>query len=244
MSSYPLGSALVAEFDFLKGGVLTDPSPAPTISLAYKGDGSTIAPPALTHVATGRYRATVFGASDTTVAGDYGALAVTTDATLDFQASLATWNVGVNDVASIWNRLTSAFVTAGSIGAFIVNKLSNIGASLTLVSPLLASGTLALVQADDYDAADGASRAVRFLLTGTDLNLAGASVKLEMDDFEKTGTIAGAAPDYTFTFTLTSAETALFTPGRSMFQIRIVLANAHRVTYTQDDVNVTRRVGL
>lgn len=245
--SYPLGSALVAEYNWLKNGVLFDPTPLPTIALAYRGDGSTIVPPALTHTATGRFRATVFSALDTaTIEGEYAALASTTDATVDFQASLATWQVGITDAsdiaASVWAYLTTAITTAGSIGKFILDKLNGLGASITLVSPVLDSGELALVQADDYDPLDAPSRAVTFTLT-TDLDLTGASVYLVMKDFSNTGVITGAAPDYTFTFTLTSAETALFLAGRSLYQIRIILANTHRVTFSQDDVNVTRLIG-
>lgn len=223
MSSYPLGSALVAEFDFTKNGALADPSPLPTIILAYKGDGSTVTPAALTHLAPGRFRATVFTASDTaSVVGEYAAIAATSDATMDSRIAVATWAVGVVAPASI----------AGA------------GTSIVLTSPVLASGEIALVQADDYDPADGASRAVRFNLNNTDLNLAGASVTLYMSDFVGTGVITGASPNYVFTFTLTSAQTALFRAGRgALYQIRIVLANTHRITFSQDDVSVTRLIG-
>jgi hypothetical protein len=220
--SYPLGSPLIGEWDWYKNGVLFDPSPLPTITLAYKGDGTTIVAPALTRVATGRFRAIVFSAADTAlVTGEYAAFATTSDATADFQVSVATWQVGIVTPASI----------------------TGTGASIALVSPVLASGVLALVQADDYDPADGASRAITFNLSNTDLNLAGASVSIEMKDFASVGVITGVAPNYIFTFTLTSAQTALFIAGRSLYQIRIILANAHRVTFSQDDVNVTRLIG-
>lgn len=142
--SYPLGSALVAEFDFLKSGVLADPSPLPTIILAYRGDGSTIVPPALTHTATGRFRATVFSASDTaSISGEYAAIAATTDATMDFQASVATWSVGDDVITDL---------------EAILAKVNLIGDG-TLFSPVPvgAGGVTTLTRGSSYQAANGLS---------------------------------------------------------------------------------------
>lgn len=141
--SYPPGVALVAEFDFFKNGALTDPSPLPTIILAYKGDGSTITPPVLTHTATGRFRATVFSPTDTaSIQGRYTAIAMTTDATMDSRISIVSW-----DVVTILNQLS---------------LISN-GVVFT-TAPVSANGATVLVRGASYKIADG--RSLIYTLSG------------------------------------------------------------------------------
>lgn len=110
----PLSTDLLFRFYFTKLGVPYTPSPAPT--LVFELPDGTQSTPALTTVRTGEFSYTHLAAG-VTLAGSYIGIATTTDATADYFASQATWEVGTNDVVSIWTYTTRTL----SAFAFTVN---------------------------------------------------------------------------------------------------------------------------
>lgn len=100
--SYPVGAGLTALFNFTKNGVLTNPSPLPTIVNATYPNTSLLSPfPALTPIRTGQFFAIVFTAGQVTATGPYQAFAYTTDATMDNYTSQADWEVQVTSSGSV-----------------------------------------------------------------------------------------------------------------------------------------------
>ncbi len=130
--SKPLGSVLDGVFWFSKANILADPSPLPTVIVCAKPDGTTVSPPALTHLATGIFYASqLFSATDTAaLTGFYVAAAGSSDATIDNPLFEVEWEVETVDktgyslsvagILAIWNQLTTdAGIIANSFAAFI-----------------------------------------------------------------------------------------------------------------------------
>lgn len=166
--SFPVGTALTALFNFTKNGVLTDPVPAPTIVNATYPDTSLLAPiPALTHVRTGQYSATVFTAGQVTATGPYQALAYTSDTTIDNFASQADWEVETAAVAT--DPLTAAVPGAYASGTAgwalgLINSIYNTVLAILVkvssqatafISPVATNQDTEIYTSRDFQTADG-----------------------------------------------------------------------------------------
>ncbi len=153
--SFPIGTALTALFSFFKSSVLTDPSAPPTIVNATYPDFSLLTPiPALTHVRTGQYSATVFTAGQVLTAGNYQALAYTTDATLDNQVSLESWEV---------ESAASGSVDVKSFSGAAATQVTDIQTHVDLIGtgtifspvPVGTDGATTIVRGSSYYVVDG-----------------------------------------------------------------------------------------
>jgi len=72
-----------------------------------------------------------------------------------------------NIAAAVWNALTSAMTTVGSIGKLLAEKVALIvsGSSITVSSPVLSNGSVETIQGDDYLYEDG--RALEWTVSST-----------------------------------------------------------------------------
>ena len=106
--------------------------------------------------------------------------------------------------AAVWDRLTSALTTAGSVGAYLLSKLGLLtsATSVTVASPI-SGGTVTTVQGDDYKAEDG--RAIEWKVS-TPVDLAGGTVEVVLSGVATyTGSVVGTD---TIRLELTAEETA------------------------------------
>lgn len=157
--SKPLGSILDGAFQFFQNGVLFDPTPLPTVIVCSKPDGSTVAPPALTHPGVGRfYAAQLFSSTDTaTLEGFYSAYAATTDATVDNPGYYVLWEVE----AASSSVAVSSFTGAAATQVDAIQAKTDLIASGTwsVISPTSTNVdgtvTITLTKGDDYYAANG-----------------------------------------------------------------------------------------
>ncbi len=106
--------------------------------------------------------------------------------------------------AAVWDRLTSALTTAGSVGAYVLSKLGLLtsATSVTVASPI-SGGTVTTVQGDDYRAEDG--RAIEWVVS-TPVDLTGGTVQVVLSGVATyTGSVVGTD---TIRLELTAEETA------------------------------------
>lgn len=252
--TYPPGATLIAEFDFLKDGVLADPSPLPTIILAYKSDGSTIAPPSLEHTATGRFRAIVFNAIDTVDGGEYVAIASTSDVTMDYQAALQSWEVGTEVVdpatvaAAVWNRLTSLVVTSGSMGKYMLDSFATVLAKVGLIGngvvfspvPVGAGGKTIVTRGSSYLKVDGLS--LKYTIAGyppltVDANAYWRAFKLDGTTLVVTGKCIAVDQ---MEFELTAAQTTVLYSG--VYSLSTTLITTSFIKMPNDNLIVEESV--
>ena len=117
--------------------------------------------------------------------------------------------------AAVWDRLTSALTTAGSVGAYVLSKLGLLtsATSVTVASPI-SGGTVTTVQGDDYRAEDG--RAIEWVVS-TPVDLTGGTVEVVLSGVATyTGSVVGAD---TIRLELTAAQTAAIHRGRYRYQV-------------------------
>lgn len=155
--------------------------------------------------------------------------------------------------AAVWNRLTSALTTTGSIGAWLLseiaatrNRVNALSASIvTVTSPVALSGDVEIVQGDDYSATDGRSLLWRDS-GGTWLNLTGATVTVAIGSWTKAGTVLDAGTSAQgVQLQLTAAETAALDVGRMACGVRATgaVGSGGRVaTLVRATATVVRRV--
>ena len=117
--------------------------------------------------------------------------------------------------AAVWDALTSALTTAGSVGAYLLSKLGLLTAatSVTVASPI-SGGTVTTVQGDDYKAEDG--RAIEWVVS-TPVDLTGGTVEVVLSGVATyTGSVVGTD---TIRLELTAEETAAIHRGRYRYQV-------------------------
>ena len=117
--------------------------------------------------------------------------------------------------AAVWDRLTSALTTAGSVGAYLLSKLGLLtsATSVSVASPI-SGGTVTTVQGDDYRAEDG--RAIEWVVS-TPVDLTGGTVEVVLSGVATyTGSVVGAD---TIRLELTAEETAAIHRGRYRYQV-------------------------
>lgn len=162
--SFPIGTALTALFSFFKNSVLTDPSAPPTIVNATYPDFTLLTPiPALTHVRTGQYSAVVFTTLQSITAGNYQAIAYTTDTTLDNQVSLESWEV---------EATASGTVNVSSFSGAAATQVDDIQTHVDLIGtgtlfspvPVNTDGATTITRGSSYYVVDGL--ALTYVLSG------------------------------------------------------------------------------
>ena len=117
--------------------------------------------------------------------------------------------------AAVWDRLTSALTTAGSVGAYVLSKLGLLtsATSVTVASPI-SGGTVTTVQGDDYKADDG--RAIEWTVATT-AELTGGTVAVIVEGVD---TYTGSVVDETtIRLELTAAQTAAIPVGPHRYQV-------------------------
>ena len=117
--------------------------------------------------------------------------------------------------AAVWDRLTAALTTAGSVGAYLLSKLGLLtsATSVSVASPI-SGGTVTTVQGDDYRAEDG--RAIEWVVS-TPVDLTGGTVEVVLSGVATyTGSVVGAD---TIRLELTAAQTAAIHRGRYRYQV-------------------------
>ena len=117
--------------------------------------------------------------------------------------------------AAVWDRLTSALTTAGSVGAYLLSKLGLLtsATSVSVASPI-SGGTVTTVQGDDYKADDG--RAIEWTVATT-AELTGGTVAVIVEGVD---TYTGSVVDETtIRLELTAAQTAAIPVGPHRYQV-------------------------
>ena len=131
-------------------------------------------------------------------------------------------NISTSAIAdAVWNRLTTALTTVGSIGKLIVDKLGLIGNGTIFTSiPVSSDGATVLVRGASYLAADG--RSLVYTLSGYPALPIGSpcfwrAKKVQNGGvLEVTGIITAADE---MTFELTAAETAVLDSGKYSLKV-------------------------
>lgn len=159
-------------------------------------------------------------------------------------ASGTAGNIIGNIASTVWNRLTSALTTSGSIGAYIVSKLG--GTTITVTAPVASGGNVTIYIGDDYSNTD--SRALDWTSSGWPNLTSATSITLVAMDARTTGadwSITGTAPtagvgSQTVRFQPTAAETAQLREGSGhKFQIEAVLSSGRIVTLVAATLTAT-----
>lgn len=144
--------------------------------------------------------------------------------------------------ASIWNRLTSALATSGSIGKLIVDYLDMqvsliysrvAAANVTVTSPVVSGGNIEIVPGDDYYYADGRSLDWS---SSTWPNLTGATITFSAVitpavSVTMSAPVAGTGSQ-TVRLELSKTNTASLVPFTA-FTVVAVLNNGHTVTLVE-----------
>lgn len=141
-------------------------------------------------------------------------------------------------VSAVWNALTSAMTTVGSIGNLLVEKLTLLVAgSITISVPVLPNGNARTIQGDDYLLEDG--RALEWAISTTaDLPDAEIAVILGgLTTFE-----AELVGDNTVRLELTRTETAAIPVGNHDFAIVATQDDGDVITLLEGRWRSTRRI--
>ena len=139
--------------------------------------------------------------------------------------------------AAVWDRLTSALTTVGSIGAYVVSKLG--GTTITVTAPVAAGGDVTIYIGDDYNNTD--SRALDWssagwpdLTSATPITLTAYRATTASADWSITGTAPTAGVGtQTVRFQPTNANTDDLRPGAFTFQIEATLSSGRIVTLVE-----------
>lgn len=139
--------------------------------------------------------------------------------------------------AAVWDRLTSALTTVGSIGAYVVSKLG--GTTITVTAPVAAGGDVTIYIGDDYNNTD--SRALDWssagwpdLTSATPITLTAYRATTASADWSITGTAPTAGVGtQTVRFQPTNANTDDLRAGAFTFQIEATLSSGRIVTLVE-----------
>jgi hypothetical protein len=222
---------------------------SPTVDV-FKSDGTQIVTAgSATAVGGGLYRYTL--ASGSNDAEElYTCIFKTTDATVDQQHLPALWCVqkaGIENLDAavssrstltaqqVWDALTSALSTVGSVGKLLVDKLGLLGTGTVNVSaPVSSDGvTVTTKQGHAYSAADGL--AIEWTVTGYP-TFVGGTVAVRIQTPTAVTVLTGSVVDAdTLRLELTSAQSAAIDAGSWPFDVDVTLASARVVTPVQGD---------
>ena len=135
--------------------------------------------------------------------------------------------------AAVWDRLTSALTTAGSLGALIVTKLGYLtsGTTVTVSSPVASGLNVTTIQGDDYDTADG--RQLSWTVSSTATLTGGVATVIIHGVGSYTGTVTA---ETTVTLDLTAAQTAAIPKGQYEYSVRV----AQTVALGSDTITLVR----
>lgn len=158
-------------------------------------------------------------------------------------------------VAQVWDRLTSALTTTGSIGKLIVDyldaavssRLSSATASVTITGPVLTSGDIVIVQGDDYSATDG--RSLDWTYTDATADYTSSTAQIVLDKSGTTKTFTMNAPSKSgSTVTLRWVPSATDTADTNLsagvwtFQIHVTLSSGRKLTPVRGSAAVIDRI--
>jgi len=120
--------------------------------------------------------------------------------------------------AAIWNRLTTALTTAGSIGKLLVDKMALITAGgIQVTGPVVAGGNVVTYRGDSYQNVDG--RALDWESTGWP-DLTGATVAVIIDRMASLpGTVVTPTGTAKVRLELAGTQSADIESGRHNFQV-------------------------
>lgn len=229
------GVDLVAYFDFWKAGALADPSPLPTlVTGSLYPSGATGPTPALTHVGTGVFSATVFTAAENILAGTYSAWVYVDDASLDSKYSPKQWvEVGISVEAGdpLDNEVPNSYA-AGTAG-YALGLLTAPGLSLTVVGPMVTGRPIRIYRGFDYRTAE--AQQIYWDLVGWP-TLVGATAK-----FLGCGSSLDLAINTTtnrLTLELTKAQSTALALGFDTYGIYVTFANLHETLVGVGDIQV------
>lgn len=139
--------------------------------------------------------------------------------------------------AAVWDRLTSALTTVGSIGAYVVSKLG--GTTITVTAPVAAGGDVTIYIGDDYNNTDGraldwSSAGWPDLTSATPITLTAYRATTASADWSITGTAPTAGVGtQTVRFQPTNANTDDLRAGAFTFQIEATLSSGRIVTLVE-----------
>lgn len=155
--------------------------------------------------------------------------------------------IGATGLAAIWNRLTSALTTSGSIGKLIVDKLGLITSTTTITASIVSDGDLITIyQGETRTVADG--NAITLSVSSAVVDLTGYTPKFGLTKIttnsgtatlEVSGTVTDAGTTaQAVVFALTSAQTAalaLDPTTTNPFQQNPANSRAYRWTISATD---------
>lgn len=174
--------------------------------------------------------------SGLTTAGSIGAYILNY---LDAKVSTVGGGTTEGIAAAVWDYLTSAATTAGSLGALIVTKLGYLtsGTTVTVSSPLSASGNITTVQGDDYDV--DAGRQIDWDVSTT-ATVTGGTVSVVLSGIDTyTGSVVDAD---TVRLELTAAQTAAIPIGKRKYQVILTDINSDIATLVEGTWTSAARV--
>lgn len=144
------------------------------------------------------------------------------------------YSLSAGGVQAIWDALTSALTTAGSIGALIVSKLTALGAStVTVTSPVASTNAVSIMRGDDYSNSDG--RSLEWTnADGTWPDLTGATITLTVGQpttvVTKTGSVVTpSGANQLVRVELTHTDTTGLEIGTHRYDVQATLATSSRI---------------
>lgn len=234
--SHPNGVTLNAIFEFYLDGVLTDPSPLPTlVTGSMYPDGTAGPTPALTRVRAGVFTATVFTALQNVLKGTYKAWVFVSDLTLDSRYSPVQWP----EVGNIESDPLAVLVP-GSYGmgtaAYYLSLIGSQGMSIRTTGPMVTGKSWLIYQGFDYFAAE--SQQLYWDLVGWP-TLVGATAR-----FLGAGSslpLAVNSGTNRLTLELTKVQTAALKKGVDTYGIYVIFANLHETLIGVGRIDVRPR---
>jgi len=143
---------------------------------------------------------------------------------------------------AVWDRLTTALTTVGSVGAYLLAKIGLItsGAPITVQSPVATGGAVSTIKGDDYKAADG--RAIEWTST-TWPDLTGAAISVQIEGVPPfTGEVVTPSGAAVIRLELTATQSAMIPEGSREFMVFATRSSEESFTLVHDLWKSQRRV--
>lgn len=206
------GVALIALFEFYSAGVLTDPAILPTtVSGSLYPNGTAGPTPALTHVGTGLFSATIFSTAQNVQTGTYKAWLYVDDDDLDSGYSRVQWlEVGIG--------------------------IGSAGVNITTVGPMVTGRPIRIYRGFDYRTPE--AQQIYWDLVGWP-TLVGATAKFLGCGSELS--LAVNTVTNRLTLELTKAQSTALALGFDTYGIYVTFANTHETLVGVGDIQVRPR---
>lgn len=130
-------------------------------------------------------------------------------------------------VSAVWNALTSAMTTVGSIGKLLVEKMALIisGAQITVTSPVTEDGDVDTIQGDDYLHEDG--RALSWTVSSSATLTGGVATAVIKGVASFTATIVS---ETLIRLELTRAQSATINAGYHGYSLFVTQTDGDKIT--------------